>query len=120
MSKRVAPLLLEDILAGIENIEAYTGGLEQDAFKKDRKTIDAVVRNLEIIGEAGNSLPTSYRDRHPDIEWSQIIGLRNRIIHEYFDVDLDIIWFIVGNELATLKSKVEKLLNEEVGGGDAA
>jgi len=115
MSKRNASLLLEDIIGCIRNIEGYTHGLEQDAFEKDRKTIDAVVRNLEIIGEAANSLPASYREDHEDIEWPQIVGLRNRIIHEYFDVDLDIIWFIVKNELAPLKREIEKLLSEESG-----
>ncbi len=111
MSKRVASLLLEDILECISKIEGYTQGLKQDTFETDRKTIDAVVRNLEIIGEAANSLPESYRKYHNEIEWPQIIGLRHRIIHEYFDVDVDIIWFIVQNELAPLKWKVEKLLH---------
>ncbi len=119
MSKRVASLLLEDILESVRNIEGYTRGLKQDAFEKDRKTIDAVVRNFEIIGEAANSLPSSYRESHGEIEWQQIIGLRNRIIHEYFDVDVGIIWFIVENELAPLRVKVEKLLREEATGGDA-
>lgn len=106
-------MLLEDILECISKIEGYTQGLKQDAFETDRKTIDAVVRNLEIIGEAANNLPTPYREFHNDIEWPQIIGLRHRIIHEYFDVDVDIIWFIVQNELAPLKRKVEKLLHDE-------
>lgn len=117
MSKRVASLLLEDILECISNIEGYTQGMEQDAFKSDRRTIDAVVRNLEIVGEAANNLPISYREYHNGIEWPQIIGLRHRIIHEYFDVDVDIIWFIVQNELALLKRKVEKLLHDEAKNG---
>ena len=115
MSKRNASLLLQDILECVDAIEGYTRGLKRGAFEADRKTIDAVVRNLEIIGEAANSLPNSYRERHEEIEWPQIVGLRNRIIHEHFDVDLDIIWFIVENELAPLKAKVQKLLSEEVG-----
>ena len=118
MSKRDASLLLQDILDCVKNIDRYTNGLDHEAFEKDRKTIDAVVRNLEIIGEAANSLPTSYREGHGEIEWPQIVGLRNRIIHEYFDVDLDIIWFIIENELAQLKTKIEKLLACE--GGDYA
>ena len=116
MSKRDASLLLEDILDCVNNIEGYTRGLAQEAFKEDRKTIDAVVRNLEIIGEAANSLPVSYRESHDEIQWPHIIGLRNRIIHEYFDVDLDIIWFIISNELAALKNTIEKLLAGEIGG----
>ncbi len=100
MSKRDAAMLLEDILECIGNIEMYTHGLKKDGFENDRKTIDAVVRNLEIIGEAARNLPASYYESHGEIEWPQIIGLRNRIIHEYFDVDVDIIWFIVENEPA--------------------
>ncbi len=91
MSKRVASLLLEDILDSIGKIEQYIQDVREDSFEADRKTVDAVVRNLEIIGEAANNLPKSYRDRHNEIEWNQIIGLRHRIIHEYFDVDVEII-----------------------------
>ena len=107
-------MLLEDILDSIERIEHYIQGVKKDAFEPDRKTVDAVVRNLEIIGEAANNLPKSYRDHHSEIEWGQIIGLRHRIIHEYFDVDVDIIWFIVQNELAPLKEQVERLLDNEL------
>ncbi len=82
MSKRDPSMLLHDILESIRNVERYTHGLQQETFEKDRKTIDAVVRNLEIIGEAANSLPASYREGHEEIEWPRIIGLRNRIIHE--------------------------------------
>lgn len=91
MSKRVGSLLLEDILECISKIERYTHGLKKDASENDHKTIDAVVRNLEIIGEAANKFPTSSRKSHSEIEWQQIVGLRNRIVHEYFDVDVDII-----------------------------
>ena len=119
MSKRDVSLLLEDIFEPIKNIEEYTQGLEEDSFKKDRKTVDAVVRNFEIIGEASNGLPSYYQENHPEIEWPQIVGLRNRIIHEYFDVDTDIIWFIVKNELASSKSKIRKLFDKETGATSA-
>ena len=118
MSKRNISLLLEDIKEGIDNIEHYTHGFTQNVFEKDRKTIDAVVRNFEIIGEAARALPDSYREVHQEIEWSQIIGLRNRVVHEYFDVDITIIWFIIEKELSPLKRKIEKQLNEETQGGN--
>lgn len=105
--------MLEDILESIDKILRYTSGLTRDTFDGDRKSVDAVVRNLEIIGEAANNLPKLYRDRHKQVEWRQIIGLRHRVIHEYFDVDADIIWAIVKNDLDPLKKQIVFLLDEE-------
>src|SRR5215470_16173924 len=83
MSRRAAPLLIEDIWKAIEKIQRYVAGLNHDTFIKDDKTIDSVVRNLEIIGEAANRLPEGFRAQHPEIEWRKIIGLRNRIVHDF-------------------------------------
>lgn len=78
MSKRLLTFLLEDIFEAIGRIETYSDGLSRDSFAADRKAVDAVVRNLEIIGEAAGNLPQSYRETHADIEWGQIVGFRNR------------------------------------------
>ena len=80
MSRRATPLLVENIWEAIEKIQRYVAGLDHDTFIKDDKTIDSVVRNLEIIGEAANRLPENFRAQHPEIEWRKIIGLRNRIV----------------------------------------
>jgi uncharacterized protein with HEPN domain len=90
MSRRATPLLVEDIWEAIEKIERYVAGLDHDTFIKDDKTIDSVVRNLEIIGEAANRLPENFRAQRSEIEWRKIIGLRNRIVHDYFNVDVEI------------------------------
>jgi len=112
MSKRSLELLVEDIWESIEKIERYTEGLTQDNFQSDEKTTDAVVRNLEIIGEAAARLPEDFTDQHSEIEWIKIIGLRNRIVHEYFGVDLQIIWQILKNNLPSFKKSLKKIRSE--------
>jgi len=103
-------LLIEDILDSISKIKLYVRNLSFDKFNTDTKTIDAVVRNFEIIGEASNKIPDEIKNRYQEIEWKKIIGLRNRIIHEYFGVDNSIIWFIIENELVQLEERIKKIL----------
>jgi uncharacterized protein with HEPN domain len=91
MSRRSPPLLVEDIWEAVEKIERYISGMDHDAFVGDEKTIDSVVRNLEIVGEAANRLPQDFRKRYPEIKWPQIIGLRHRIVHDYFNIDVEIV-----------------------------
>ena len=103
MSKRPASLLLDDIRESIAKIERYTAGLDQAGFEADDKSVDAVVRNLEIIGEAARQLPEEFTRQHKQIEWRKIAGLRNRIVHAYFGLDLEIIWQILRSDLPALK-----------------
>lgn len=104
MSERSALLLLEDIHEAIQKIERYVDGLTAEQFRHDEKTADAVVRNLEIIGEATNRLPEEFTSQYSNIEWRKIVGLRHRIVHEYFGVDLDIIWQIINADLPRFKT----------------
>ena len=92
MSEREVLLLVEDMLDATNKIFTYTKGLSYEQFISDNKTIDATVRNFEIIGEAANRIPNDFKFTHPEIEWRRIIGLRNRIIHEYFGIDYLIVW----------------------------
>jgi len=109
MSKRDPELLLEDVSLSIEKIERYINSFTMDNFKVDDKTVDAVVRNLEIIGEAVRQIPSAFKEKHSNVPWSQIAGLRNRIVHDYFGLDLEMIWHIVTSDLPELKSKIGKI-----------
>jgi len=93
----------------VKKIDRYVKGLTFDKFANDEKTVDAVVRNLEIIGEAVSRLPPDFKKKHSEIEWGKIAGLRHRIVHEYFGVDLEIIWKIVKDELRHFLSHLSKL-----------
>jgi len=101
------------MLESIELIESYVANMEVDDFKKDRKTIDAVVRNFEIIGEASRNIPEEIKNKYIDIDWKGIIGLRNRIAHEYFGVSVKIVWEIIKNDLPQLKGKIKQILKKE-------
>ncbi len=83
---------LEDIVSALEECLAFTAGMTYEAFAADPRTHKAVVRNLEIVGEAAKKLPAALRDRHPDLPWKSIIGMRDKLAHEYFGVDLRIVW----------------------------
>jgi uncharacterized protein with HEPN domain len=110
MSEVDSNSLIEDILECIGKIEKYTAGLNFKDFSNDEKTIDAVVRNFEIIGEAANKIDESIKNDNNDIEWRKMIGLRNRVIHDYLGVDLEIIWYIITYELQNLKEKLKDLI----------
>jgi uncharacterized protein with HEPN domain len=103
-------IYLEDILDATRKIRAYTNGLSQTAFLQDDKTFDAVVRNLEIIGEAAKNVPENIRTDAPAVEWKKIAGLRDILIHEYFGIDGDIVWDIVQHKLPSLETAVKQLL----------
>ncbi len=109
MSKRPVDLLLEDIGEAIDRIQQYTEGLSFENFSNDRKTIDAVVRNLEIIGEAANRLPEEFKQNHSEVEWYKVVGLRHRIVHEYFGIDLQIIWQILQKDLLELRHNISRM-----------
>jgi len=102
MSKRDNLLLLDDMLQSALKIKRYVSNIDFDAFMSDDRTKDAVVRNFEIIGEAANRVEPDFRDSNPEIEWNRIRGLRNRIIHEYFGIDFEIVWQIIDEYLDEL------------------
>ncbi|HAF70682.1 MAG: Nucleotidyltransferase [Acetothermia bacterium 64_32] len=112
MFKKDWRLFAQDILESIARIESYVADLAYEDFLADNKTQDAVVRNLEIIGEAARHIPQDVQSQHPGIPWAQLIGLRNRLIHGYFVVDYEIVWDIVKNELPGLKRKLAAILEE--------
>jgi uncharacterized protein with HEPN domain len=102
MSKRDDFLLLEDMIESSDKILSYTSGYNLAEFLNDPKTIDAVVRNFEIIGEAANRIDAEFKSNHSQVEWNKLRGFRNRLVHEYFGVDYQILWEIIENELPIL------------------
>ena len=102
-------MLIEDMLERIARIERFVVGIDRDAFLRDEKTADSVVRNLEVIGEAASRIPHAFRHEHTIVPWRQIVGLRHRIVHDYFDVDLDLMWTIVRTELPVLAAQLQAL-----------
>ena len=110
MSKRTPRLLLEDIQESAEKILEYTKEMSFDEFSRDIKTIDAVIRNFEILGEATNLIPDEIKDKYPEIGWHRIRGFRNRVVHDYFGVDLQIVWKITFDQIPRLIIDVAKII----------
>jgi uncharacterized protein with HEPN domain len=113
MSKREPKLLLDDIISSIEKIESYTAGFTYDSFIEDSKTIDAVIRNFEIIGEAANRLPEDFKDANEQVNWFRIRGFRNRIVHDYMGIDFLIVWTIIEKDLNQLADEI-RVIRESI------
>ena len=107
MPKRDAGLLVGDIKTCLAQVNEYIRGMDLQAFLQDRKTIDAVTRNLEIIGEAARQLTEKDRAGYPQIPWAQIVGLRHRIVHDYFGIDTELIWEIASKDAPELAALLE-------------
>lgn len=101
---------IRHILDAISAIQSYTEGMNVKKFKEDPKTIDAVVRQFEIIGEATRHIAMSFRERHTEIEWQKMVSMRNFLAHEYLRIDIDIIWDTARKHLPTLKTLLEPLI----------
>ena len=109
VSKRSVGVLLDDMLEATGRIERYVAGIDRAAFLVDEKTSDAVVRNLEILGEPAAHVPDEFRASSLELEWPRIVGLRNRVVHGYFAVDLELVWRIVVSDLPALASRLRSL-----------
>ncbi|WP_041279262.1 HepT-like ribonuclease domain-containing protein [Desulfobacula toluolica] len=107
MSHRSWKFRIEDIIEALDRIFHYVKDLNYDGWMKDQKTIDAVIRNLEIIGEAAANVPQEIQDLYVDIPWYQMKGMRNILIHEYFGVDNDVLWNTIKKDLPVLMEKLQ-------------
>lgn len=109
MSEREIELLLKDMIEAGQKIMAYTKAMDFEDFAEDDKTKDAVIRNFEVIGEAAKRVPDDFKLLHPEIEWQRIRGFRNRIIHDYFGIDYEIVWQIKEENLVELITRLLSL-----------
>lgn len=113
MSERPDKDFLSDIQEAARRVATYTAGMTYEAFLADTRTQDAVVRNLEIIGEATRNLSAELRVQHPDMPWKGMVGVRDRLIHHYFGVNLDVVWHIVTTELPDVASRIDEMIRNE-------
>jgi uncharacterized protein with HEPN domain len=110
---RTYRLFLEDMLLAMNRVAEYINGLSFIEFKHDYKTVDAVIRNFEVIGEASKNMPKEIKDKYPLVPWDEMYLMRNKISHEYFGVDYEILWDVASNSLRENKSQIEEILNKE-------
>ena len=108
-------LFLQDILNACQKIQRYTQNLTFGEFSKDDKTIDAVIRNFEIIGQATRKIPDSVKDNNTNIDWQAIIGMRNIIIHDYFGIDLEEVWKTIQEDIPVLESAIKTIIEKTNG-----
>ncbi len=113
MHKRDMRLFFQDIVEAIDNISEYVQNMDYDDFSQDKKTIDAIVRNLEIIGEAAKNISNETKAKYPDVNWRAMAGMRDKLIHEYFGVSTVIVWDTIQGDLPVLEGQIEKVLEME-------
>ncbi|HNS16687.1 MAG TPA: DUF86 domain-containing protein [Bacteroidales bacterium] len=106
---------LEDIELSMLRIQEYLEGMDFISFKKDFKTIDAIIRNFEIIGEATKNLPAEFKEKNPQLPWEEMYRMRNKISHEYFGLDYEILWYISTVEIPVNYEEIRKIIKNEKG-----
>jgi len=111
--ERTYRLFLEDMLLAMNRVAEYIKGLSFIEFKHDYKTVDAVIRNFEVIGEASNNIPKEIKNKYPMVPWEEMYLMRNKISHEYFGIDYEILWDVASNYLPENKLQIEEILRNE-------
>ena len=112
MKERTSKIYFEDIITFINRIESYIQDLDFENFKENQLVIDAVIRNLELIGEASKNISSEIRKKFSNVPWSEMIGLRNLATHGYFKIDLTIIWDIITKDIPENKQSIHNIFSE--------
>jgi uncharacterized protein with HEPN domain len=103
---------VQDILDSINEIESFIEEMTFEKFAKDKKTINAVTRSVEVVGEATKKIPKNIRDKYPVIPWKKMSGMRDKLIHEYFGIDIEILWKVAKDEMPPLKTTIKSILRD--------
>ena len=106
---RDSHIYLSDMLHAIAHIGAYIEGLEKESLIKDTMRFDAVIRNLEVLGEAAKGVSEEIREQHPEVPWREMSGFRDILIHQYFGIDVDIVWDVITSKLPELRNALEEI-----------
>lgn len=113
MSHKKWKIRIRHILEAIDRIFSYTRGMDFEGFRRDAKTVDAVVRNFQVIGEAAHLVPKQIREKHPEIPWGVMHGLRNVLVHDYVQIRVNVLWDTIQNDLPPLVPSLAKVLEQE-------
>lgn len=108
--KRILLDYFQDILDSINDIQSFTGSIDFDVFQNNRMIRNAVIRSLEIMGEAAKNIPEDIRIQYPDIPWKRISGMRDKLIHGYFGVDYEMVWSVAKERIPEIKPFIEQLI----------
>ncbi|MGB9935842.1 MULTISPECIES: HepT-like ribonuclease domain-containing protein [Thermodesulfovibrio] len=112
MSKRDLKLYIKDILNAIDSIEQFIEGMNYEDFIKDDKTSSAVIRKFEIIGEASKNIPVNFKKKYSDVQWKEMAGFRDKLIHFYFGIKYELVWETIKLKLPALKIRLAEILND--------
>ena len=111
MSRNIT-LYVKDILQNMLEAEEFLEGMSYEQFISDKRTLNAVLRSIEVIGEAAKNIPDEIRVKYPDIPWKEMAGMRDKVIHFYFGVDKEVIWFVIKDRVPTIRPLIERTLRE--------
>ncbi|SRR3989338_10717466 len=114
MNKKDAMIFLEHILESINDIESFSHDVSKEELGKNREKLNAIVRSIEIIGEAAKNIPNPFKKEHPKVAWKEIVGVRDVLIHHYFGIDLNILWEIIKKDIPILKKQVLEIKEKEL------